>query len=240
LPPASSQPTHHSIHCPKSPAACSGQKTVKRDILTLKNRAVLLRHLDRLNLISTQSQTPPTTTLAPANDENKHIIDILTTTPIHETKLHTLIRSNVNLGLLPPEPSTTNASNGLESAGILSRYTGHQTAIRLTTKHAIRTCYNKYGSALLAMFTRKPRDALKSILKATSSKNKHSKDPTPTNLSSIRNPITWLVINNPAHVTAIIEGLETKALFPDNLINPLASFPWLHAIPAGTPPQKKT
>ena len=35
-----------------------------------------------------------------------------------------------------------------------------------------------------------------------------------------------------------IEDLETKALSPDNLINPLASFPWLHDIPAGTPPTK--
>jgi hypothetical protein len=86
------------------------------------------------------------------------------------------------------------------------------------------------------MFIRKPRDALKSILKTTSSKNKHIKDPTPTNLSSVRDPITRLVTNNPARVTAIIEGLETKALPPDNLINSLASFSWLQAIPAGTPP----
>jgi len=82
------------------------------------------------------------------------------------------------------------------------------------------------------------RDALKSILKTTSTKNKHSKDPTPTNLSSIRDPITRLITDNPARVTAIIEGLETKALSPDNLINPLAFVPWLHSIPAGTPPTK--
>jgi hypothetical protein len=75
-------------------------------------------------------------------------------------------------------------------------------------------------------------------LKTTSTKNKHSKDPTPTNLSSIRDPITRLITDNPARVTAIIEGLETKALSSDNLINPLASFPWLRAISAGTPPQK--
>jgi hypothetical protein len=89
------------------------------------------------------------------------------------------------------------------------------------------------------MFIRKPRDALKSIFKTTSSKNKHCKDPTPTNLSSIRNPITRLVTNNPTRVTTIIEGLETKFLSPDNLINPLASFPWVHVIPTGTPPTKK-
>jgi len=146
--------------------------------------------------------------------------------------LQTPIRPTVNLGLLPPEPSTANASNVLESSAILSYYKGHQTAIKLTIKHANRTRYNKYGSALLAMFIRTPRDALKSILKTTSSKNKNSKDPTPRNLSSIRDPITRLITNNLARITAIIEGLETKAVSPDNLINLLASFPWLHAIPA--------
>jgi len=172
------------------------------------------------------------------NDENKHIINFLTTPPILETKLHTPIRSTVNLRLLLPEASTTNASNALDSAAILSCYKGHQTAIRLTIKHASRTRYNKYGSALLAMFIRKPGDALKPILKTTSSKNKHNKDPTSTNLSSILDPITRLITNIPARVTAIIEGLETKALSPDNLINPLASLPWLHAIPPGHPKPK--
>jgi hypothetical protein len=88
------------------------------------------------------------------------------------------------------------------------------------------------------MFIRKPREALKSILETTFFKNKHNKDPTPTNISSIRDTITRLITDNPARVTTIIEGLETKALSPDNLINSLASFPWLHAIPAGTPPTK--
>jgi hypothetical protein len=88
------------------------------------------------------------------------------------------------------------------------------------------------------MFIRKPRDALKPILKITSPQNKHSNDPTPTNLCSIRDHITILITNDPARVTSIIESLETKALSPDNLINPLASFPWLHAIPAGAPPTK--
>jgi hypothetical protein len=75
------------------------------------------------------------------------------------------------------------------------------------------------------MFIRKPRDALKSILKTTSPQNKHINDFTPTNLSSIRDPITRLITNDPARVTTIIESLETKALSPDNLINPLALLP---------------
>jgi len=172
------------------------------------------------------------------NDEYKHIINILTPPPILDTKLHTPIRSTINLELLPPEPATTIVSNAPEDAAILVCYKGHQLAIRLTIKHANRTRYNKYGSALLAIFIRKPRDALKSILKTTFSKNKHNKDLTPTNLSFIREPITRLVTNDPARVTAIIESLETKAFSPDNLINPLASFPWLHGIPPGTTPTK--
>jgi hypothetical protein len=216
-------------------------KPVKRGMLALRNRAILLRHLARLILKLTQSQIIPNNTLTPVNDKNKHKINILTTLTMLETKLHTPIRSTINLGLLPTEPTTTNASNTLESATILACCKGHQTAIRLTIKHANRTRYIKYGSALLAMFIRKPRDALKSILKTTSPKNKDINDPTPTNLSSItrpNDPITRLITNDPAPITTIIESLETKALSLDNLINPLASFPWLHAIPAGTPPTK--
>jgi len=104
----------------KKPRSMFWPKTVKRDILALRHRSILLRHLARLNLKSTQSQTTPNTTLTPANDKNNHIINILTTPSIFETKLHTHIRSTVNLGLLPPEPSTANASNVLESAAILS------------------------------------------------------------------------------------------------------------------------
>jgi hypothetical protein len=89
------------------------------------------------------------------------------------------------------------------------------------------------------MFIKKHRDALKSMFKTTSSKDRHNKDPTPSNLSSIRDPITGLITNNPARITARIESLETKSLSPDSRVNPLANFPWLHAIPAGVPPTKK-
>jgi hypothetical protein len=88
------------------------------------------------------------------------------------------------------------------------------------------------------MFIGKPRDALKSILKTSSSESKHNKDTTPTNLSSIRDPQTGRITNNPSRVTTIIETLETKSPLPDNRVILLAAFPWLHAIPAGTPPIK--
>jgi hypothetical protein len=214
-------------------------KTVKTDILTLRNRAILLKHLARINLKNTQAQLTPNTIQDALNDQIKHIISILIAPPIVETKLHTPIRATINLRLPPPEPTTTTASKTLEGVAILSCYKGHQTAIRLTIKHdANRTRYNKYVSALLAMLIRKPRDALKSIFKTTSSKNKHSKDNTLTNLFSIRNPQTGRITRNPSRVTAIVETLETKALFPDNRVNPSAAFPCLHAIPAGTPPIK--
>jgi hypothetical protein len=51
-------------------------------------------------------------------------------------------------------------------------------------------------------------------MKTTSSKSKHNKDPTPTNLSSNRDPKAELVTNNPTRVTSIIKNFERKSLPP--------------------------
>jgi hypothetical protein len=81
------------------------------------------------------------------------------------------------------------------------------------------------------MFVRKPRDALKSILKTASKGKKHQQHTAPTNLSSIRDAITRRTTSDPIQVKRIIEQLETKALSPDARINPRDQFPWLNAIP---------
>jgi hypothetical protein len=134
------------------------------------------------------------------------------------------------------EPTTTTAPNTLDCATILTCYKEHQTAIKHTVKQDNPTRYNKYGSSLPAMLILKPKDTVKFLLKTFSFFIK--KDPTPTNLSSILDPEKRLITNNPTRVTTIIEKLETKSLYPDNRVNPPATFPWLHAIPAGIPSTK--
>jgi hypothetical protein len=109
---------------------------------------------------------------------------------------------------------------------------------RLTIKDANKIRYNKYGSALLNMFIKKPRNALKSIPKTSSARNTHHKDTTPSSLFSIRNPETGLITSNPTSVNTIIERLETKLFSQDNRIHPLAPFPWLNEIAPGQPPKQ--
>jgi hypothetical protein len=128
--------------------------------------------------------------------------------------------------MFPPlAPTTIIASSTLECAAILACYKDHQMATWLTVEHANRSRDNKYSSVLLAMFLGKPRNALKSIPKTTSIRDIHKRDPTPTNLSSMHDPKTWRIANNPARVNEIIERLETKALFPITLVYSLAAFP---------------
>jgi hypothetical protein len=55
---------------------------------------------------------------------------------------------------------------------IITCYKKHRIATRLTIKPANRIRYNTFGSALLQMLIRKPRDALKSITKTASTDKK--------------------------------------------------------------------
>jgi len=140
--------------------------------------------------------------------------------------MHTSPVEHHSIVFLPPlaSPTSTNP-NALDCTAILACYKEHQVAKRLTIKDANKTRYNKYGSALLNMFIRKPRDALKSILEISSARNTHHKVTTPSNLSSIRDSETGQITSSPTSVNAIIERLETKLLSPDNKINPLSSLP---------------
>jgi hypothetical protein len=65
-----------------------------------------------------------------------------------------------------------NTTNTLEGETILTCYKEYQGATRLIIKDANITRCHKYGSALLAMFIKKPRDALKSIFTTSLSRNK--------------------------------------------------------------------
>ena len=134
------------------------------------------------------------------DDEKKHIIHILTTPPNLETTLHTPLRSNMSLCLPTLTPTTTPVPNTLECGEILSCYKEHKVAARLTIKYTDRTHYNKYGTALLAMFIKELVDTLKSIPKTSLACNKHQKDKTPNSLSYIRDLDTGQIKSDPAQV----------------------------------------
>jgi len=165
-------------------------KTIKRDILTLRNRAIILRRIARLNLSNTLVHQDPHNTNHTIDDDKNQIISILTTPSKIETKLHTPLLANITLCLPTLTSNTTPTTNTLEGEAILTCYKDHQVATRLPIKDANRTRCHKYGSALLAMLIKQPRDALKSILNTSLSRNKQQKEKTPTNLSSIRDPET--------------------------------------------------
>jgi len=76
--------------------------------------------------------------------------------------LHKPLRDNVTLCLPTNTPNPSPTPYNPENNDILTCYKEHCIATRLSIKHANRSRYNKYGGALLQMFVRKPRDALKS------------------------------------------------------------------------------
>ena len=65
------------------------------------------------------------------------------------------------------------------------------------------------------MFFKKPRDALKSILKTTSDRTSKAHEPNIQHLSALRDPDTGIITSIPAEVIAIVEKIETKLLSPD-------------------------
>jgi hypothetical protein len=107
-----------------------------------------------------------------------------------ETTLHKPLRSNVTLCLPTNTSIPSIAPDNLEDNDILTCYTEQRIATTLAIKHAITIHYNEYESALLQMFVRKPRDALKHNFKIASSAKKYRQHTAPINLSIIRDPIT--------------------------------------------------
>ena len=120
-------------------------KTVKRDITTLRNRSVLLRHLlSTYNTITHPPVTPPQTP-TPTREETAHIVTILSNAPTLETKLHKPLRTNITLCL----PPSTEDQPELDSDIIHKCYKEHRVATRLTIRHANHLRYANYGAALL-------------------------------------------------------------------------------------------
>ena len=103
-------------------------KTIKRDVLTLRNRAILLKCFARLNLSDTLIHQDPHITNHAIDDDNNHIINILTTPPNLETKLHTPLWANITLYLPTLTPNTTHTTNTIEGEAILTCYKAHQVA----------------------------------------------------------------------------------------------------------------
>ncbi len=97
--------------------------------------------------------------------------------------------------------------------------------IRHLMRHARNIRHLKYDKALFRMFVKKPNVALKSILRTAMGTSTHST--LPTDLSTINNEATWLLIITPSRVVNKITKLETVALFLDPTLPMEASFPWL-------------
>jgi len=109
---------------------------------------------------------------ASTTNEINHIKSIMSIPPTLETTLHKPLRTHVTL-YLPPNTSTPPTTpNTSENNAILTCYKEHRMATRFAVKHGNTIRYNKHGSALLQMFVRNPRDALKSILKTASNEKK--------------------------------------------------------------------
>jgi hypothetical protein len=127
-----------------------------------------------LSSFTSQHPLPNKTHEANVNiiNEINHITNILTIPPTLETTLHKSLRPDVTL-CLPTYTSTPPSSpDNSEDTEILTFYKEHRIATRLAIKYANIIRYNKYGSALLQITVRKPRGALKSILKtAANDKN---------------------------------------------------------------------
>jgi hypothetical protein len=148
-------------------------KTVQRDVSTLRNRATLLRRLAKLHTTMPLTQQDTLEVKINTTKEIKYITNILTTPPTPETPLHKPLRANVMLCLPTNNPNSPPTPHKKNNNEILACYKEHRIATRLTIKHANRSRYNKYEAALLQMFVRKSRDALKSIFKTSSKDIKH-------------------------------------------------------------------
>ena len=104
---------------------------------------------------------------------------------------------------LPPNKAThtttpPTAPDKPENNPILTCLKKHCIATRLTIKHANRIRCNKYGSALLQMLVREPKDALKSSIK-TATNEKNTRQYTATiHLYSIRDPTARRITCDPA------------------------------------------
>jgi hypothetical protein len=104
-------------------------------------------------------------------------------------------------------------------------FKGLRKATRLLICHARNFHRLKYGKALLRMFVKKLRVALKSILRTSEGT---TDNPTlPTDLSILRDEKSGRLLTTPVEVLTQLTQMETTTLFPDPTLPPDAPVPWL-------------
>ena len=115
-------------------------------------------------------------------------------------------------------------------------YKAHRLATRHTINHARRLCNANYGRSLLRLFTKKPRSALKAVMKSNTRNHLKNDDPTPTDLTAITDHIRGGTTFDPDNIIEVVEDLQRKALARDPQVDPDAPFPWDTEVPATPQP----
>ena len=224
-------PTHHpSIRTRKKSRETFWPRTVRHDLSTLRNRAKALRKLAKIESAIPQPREE-LANLEPDTEMRDYLRSILSDPPDLRTTLDTPLRDTDTLILVEnvpteEEPDPTDSKHAIQTC-----YQAHRLATRRTIRHARRLRSRKYGQSLLRLFTKKPKAALKAILKAAERTPLEDDDPTPTDLSIISDHLRGGVTTDPATVRNVIEDLQRQSLSPDPTIDPYAPFPWDQAAP---------
>ena len=206
---------------------------MRQDLATLRNRAKAIRRLALLlSLRGPQTTSGRTLEGDTPNFEAQHLRAILSTPPILLTTLTRPLRTDsLTLPEAPSPPPSDNAEMGTTAEDIRDCYKAHRLATRHTINHARKMSYANYGRSLLRLFTKKPKSALKAVLKSNTRDHLKNKDPTPTDLTAINDHIHGGTTFDPDTIIEVVEDLQRKALSRDPTIAPDAPFPWGEAVP---------
>ena len=179
-------PTHHtSIRTRYKSGETFWPRTIRHDLSTLRNRAKALRRLAKIESASPQPREELADELEPDTEMRDYLRSVLSDPPDIRTTLETPLRDTDTLILVGNVPTEAEPDPDDSKIAIQTCYQAHRLATRRTIRHARRLRSRKYGQSLLRLFTKKPKAALKAILKAADRNPLENDDPTPTDLSII-------------------------------------------------------
>ena len=206
--------------------------------LSLINRTKALRKLSKLE----SACQPPTIDGTPADQDTseemcEHLRGILSDPPELRTILDKPLRNTDALILTQMTEQEGEDNMDSSNLAIQSCYQAHRLTTRRIIRHARRLRHLKYGQSLLRLFTKKPKAALKSILKTSKHNPLYNEDPTPTDLSVIADHLHGGITADPRTVLDVVEDLQRKNLSPDPSVDPHAPFPWEHDVPPSPQPE---
>ena len=206
-------PTHHtSTRTRYKSGETFWPRTIRHDLSTLRNRAKALRKLAKIESASPQPREELADELEPDTEMRDYLRSVLSDPPDLRTTLDTPLRDTDTLILVDNVPTEAEPDPDDSKNAIQTCYQAHRLATRRTIRHARRLRSRKYGQSLLRLFTKKPKAALKAILKAADRNPLENDDPTPTDLSIISDHLHGGVTTDPATVRNVIEDLQRQAL----------------------------